>query len=266
MHFRIITLAEYANDNKSKFTVEVTLPTGELSIQLTNLGCQFLSSWINCFTTAFSKGLSWNGDFTLNDFKYFDGHIRKIKKPKVHGYGAIGDDLKEFTHHVEEILCSQNENLISKYPPYLEYYINFLNHLVIRDVCLPGEPKLYLDTALCCTTSFARERLIIELYREYEGLDQEERTKWDDAINNSHCSDTWYTEVSQIAFFKEFIDEAIKESIHYPETKIGAFRFLRDVVMHSADYRKVSFALTFVICPLCLLSVGIVCYQSSIDK
>ena len=40
------------------------------------------------------------------------------------------------------------------------------------------EYKLLIDTLVCCMTSYARERLIIELFRKYEGADENEASLW----------------------------------------------------------------------------------------
>lgn len=54
-------------------------------------------------------------------------------------------------------------------------------------------------------TSYARERLTIELYRKYERSDQEEIQKWEAAIGKSDCSSAWYTHLETIPFSKNLL-------------------------------------------------------------
>jgi hypothetical protein len=82
----------------------VSLPNGRASLQMTPMGCQFLSSWIRCFTTTFIQGKSWNGEFELVDFKFVEGHVRPITKAKTHRGkpSAMGADITEFANKVKK--------------------------------------------------------------------------------------------------------------------------------------------------------------------
>ena len=168
----------------------VPLPDGRASLQMTRLGYQFLSSWINCFTTSFIVGRSWNGEFELVDFIFAQGHVRSTTKPMRHTKkpGSVAADITKFVEEVEGILLfSDMQNVVSKRPPYVEACLRILGGLVAPGVTgplaavtgpLPNEYKLLLDTLVCCMTSYARERLIIELFRKYEGADENEASLW----------------------------------------------------------------------------------------
>ena len=84
-------------------------------------------------------------------------------------------------------------------------------------------------------TSYARERLIIELFRKYEGADENEASLWKSAINAATCPPTWRIDLSTSAMFNYFIQKKISTGKPYPKDKTGAFTLLRDVVMHAAD-------------------------------
>ena len=62
-------MEKYVSDNGENFSVEVTLPDGNVSLDMTNLGCLFLSSLLKCFTHIFVHSKSWN------NFKVTDGHV-----------------------------------------------------------------------------------------------------------------------------------------------------------------------------------------------
>ncbi|BAH95764.1 Os12g0589700 [Oryza sativa Japonica Group] len=64
-----ITLQQYVNAARQTFLTVALLPDQNHSLEITPEGCLFLLTWTKCFTEAFSKGKSWNGDFTLADFK-----------------------------------------------------------------------------------------------------------------------------------------------------------------------------------------------------
>jgi len=195
----------------------VPLPDGRASLQMTRLGCQFLSSWINCFTTSFIVGRSWNGEFELVDFIFAQGHVRSTTKPMRHTKkpGSVAADITKFVEEVEGILLfSDMQNVVSKRPPYVEACLRILGGLVAPGVTgplaavtgpLPNEYKLLLDTLVCCMTSYARERLIIELFRKYEGADKNEASLWKSAINDATFPPTWRTDLSTSAMFNYFI-------------------------------------------------------------
>jgi hypothetical protein len=227
------------------FTVEVALPDGRISLQMTMKGCQFLSSWTKCFTAAFTRGQSWNGKFTLEDFKYVDGHIRNIRWPTANcPIGSMAKDLIEFVKHVEGILCYNKTYLISKYPPYLQHFIRFANRLIPRlgaTNVLTSEEILFLETHVCFMTSYARERLIIELFRKYEGRDVNEDSHWEKAIKTASCSDTWNSDLlTESTFFVYLIEKAKGKGVVYNTSRIPAFIFVKDTVLHAADSHTVS--------------------------
>jgi len=115
----------------------VPLPDGRASLQMTRLGCQFLSSWINYFKKAFIAGRSWNGEFELVDFIFAQGHVRSTTKPTRHTKkpGSVAADITKFVEEVEGILLfSDMQNVVSKRPPYVEACLRILGGLVAPDV------------------------------------------------------------------------------------------------------------------------------------
>jgi hypothetical protein len=46
---------------------------------------------MKCLTTAFAKGYSWNGAFTLDGFKFIEHQVLHVKKPKKAGNGSMGN-------------------------------------------------------------------------------------------------------------------------------------------------------------------------------
>lgn len=138
-------------------------------------------------------------------------------------------------------------NVVSCHPPYVQSCMNMLCDLVGP---LPGpltavtgslsnKYKVLLDTLVCCMTSNARESLIVELYRKYEGADSNETPLWENAINGANCKVTWRSDLSNTPVFGYFIDKANGAGKAYSFEKTGAFKLLRDVVMHATD-RSVS--------------------------
>ena len=137
------------------------------------------------------------------------------------------------------------QNIISKRPPYIEACLRILCGLVAPDVTghlaaitgpLPNKYKLLLNTLVCCMTSYARETLIIELFRKCEGVNENKASLWKSAINDATCPPTWRIDLSTSAMFNYFIQKKVSAGEPYPKDKTGAFTLLRDVVMHAADY------------------------------
>lgn len=222
----------------------VSLPDGRASLQMTPLGCQFLSSWIKCFTTAFIKGRSWNGEFELVDFKFVEGHVCPIKPAKKHVNkpSSVGDDITKFADKVKSILqFSHIPNVVSSHPPYVQSCMKMLCDLVgplpgpftAVTGALSNKYKVLLDTLVCCMTSNARESLIIELFRKYEGTDNNETSVWQNAIDRANCKVTWLSDLSNTTMFGDFINRGYGAGKPYSFGKIGAFTLLRDVVMHA---------------------------------
>lgn len=182
-----------------------------------------------------------NGKFTLDDFKYVEGHIRNIKLPKANcPPGSMANDLITFLGHVEHILCSRKPNLISKYPPYLKQFIHFANSIIpplnVTNV-LSSEDKLFLETHICCMTCYARERLIIELFRKYDGLDVNEASDWEEAINGASCAVTWLSDLpTKSPFFEYLIEKGKNKGVQYAKSRTSAFVFIKDTVLHATDH------------------------------
>jgi hypothetical protein len=229
VYFRAISLADYVSHSSSNFIERVVLPDGQVSLQMTLIGSQFLSSWAKCLTTTFAKGCSWNGAFTLDGIKFIEDHVLHAKKPKKAGNGSMGKDVDEFLSLLETILCSANTSS----PPYLDSYIRYWRSL--RDALdvtnlLPNEDKLFLGTHVCFMTSYAREKLIFKLYRKYEGASRDETSIWNRAINGAICPSTWHSDLSSVPMLMDVFEGASKLNCPYPPSKIGAFRFMKDIV------------------------------------
>ena len=113
--------------------------------------------------------------------------------PKANCPPGSSNDLIMFLGHVEHILCSREPHLISKYPPYLKQFIHFANSIFsplnVTNV-LSSDYKLFLETHVYFITCYPRERLIIELFRKYDGLDVNEAYNWEEAISGASCSVT----------------------------------------------------------------------------
>jgi len=118
----------------------VPLPDGRASLQMTRLGYQFLSSWINCFTTAFIVGRSCNGEFKLVGFIFAQGHICSTTRPARHTKkpGSVAADITKYVEEVESLLLfSDMQNVVSKRPPYVEACLRILGGLAAPGVTGP---------------------------------------------------------------------------------------------------------------------------------
>jgi hypothetical protein len=62
------TLLYFFQEHERRFLRTVELPDRTTDIELTELGCLVLNSWIHCLTTAFVAGKTWDGVFGLDDF------------------------------------------------------------------------------------------------------------------------------------------------------------------------------------------------------
>ena len=116
-----MTIEEYLIDNKERFLTEVTLPDRRVLLNMTKEGCLFLSTWLKCFTSAFADFKSWDGNFTLKDFKVVNGHVRVIT---IAGYrltsSSVQADLVKLVQYIRTIFLKDKSNLVSRFPPYLE--------------------------------------------------------------------------------------------------------------------------------------------------
>lgn len=130
----------------------VALPDKQHSLEMTTVGCLFLSTWIRCFTDAFSRGMSWKGDFTLDDFKIVDGHVRRIKKPKRSCCREeMQDDVSKFVEEIERIFRNDDSRLISKHPPYFRDFIYRLRNMeIISDALSPRHKLLIYSSSHTC--------------------------------------------------------------------------------------------------------------------
>lgn len=216
----------------------VALPDKQHSLEMTTVGCLFLSTWIRCFTDAFSRGMSWKGDFTLDDFKIVDGHVRRIKKPKRSCCREeMQDDVSKFVEEIERIFRNDDSRLISKHPPYFRDFIYRLRNMEIISDALSPRHKLLIESHMCFMTSSSRVSFIIKLYCKYEGANESDEPKWATAIQDARSSSEWRSTVSRVIIFKDLIVRADKAESPYGSTRFEAFRLVRNAAMHAAEYR-----------------------------
>ncbi|EAY83715.1 hypothetical protein OsI_38936 [Oryza sativa Indica Group] len=221
-----ITLQQYVNAARQTFLTVALLPDQNHSLEITPEGCLFLLTWTKCFTEAFSKGKSWNGDFTLADFKVCRGHVQKHKKPKKFGDEGMKNDMEKFVEEIELVFRSRDSRLRFTYPPYFSDFTFRLRNLEIIQNVLSNQYKLLLETHMCFMPSYERGCFIIGLYRNYQGGDQND--KWETAIKTAVCASGWKTKVSNVVFFKDIVTKAEEDGRTYGKTNFEAFRFSRD--------------------------------------
>lgn len=212
--------------------MEVTLPDGNVSLEMTEEGYRILSTWLSCFMFAFSKGKSWGGKFTLKDFYVLDSHVRisNDKGPKGgHALGSMEEDIVQLLVHVKKIFCRNRGKTDLEYPPFLKNLTVFLGNLIMTGtISVPD--KLFIETHVSCTTSFRWGLLILKLHRRYMGLSKEEKVKWDAAINYVLCPYDWYNRLSKMIVFKDMFEQA-----KYEDSNIGFFTLMKDMVLHVHD-------------------------------
>ncbi|KAF8687364.1 hypothetical protein HU200_043050 [Digitaria exilis] len=99
------TLDEYFHDNKDKFLRKVTLPDGNISVDMEKKGCRILSSWLKCFTRTMAKGKTWAGRFTLQHFKVVNEHV-KVLIPATHNLNthSLKADMAELVRWIKGML------------------------------------------------------------------------------------------------------------------------------------------------------------------
>lgn len=112
-------------------------------------------------------------------------------------------------------------------------------------------------------TCYARERLIIDLFREYEGRDVNQTSDREKAINAASCAETWVSDLPTASLFFAYVIENVKvKGIQYKGSRISAFIFIKDTVLNATDSHTVSSALSltffsqqifFILCCLCML-------------
>uniref|UniRef100_A0A0E0MNN7 Uncharacterized protein n=1 Tax=Oryza punctata TaxID=4537 RepID=A0A0E0MNN7_ORYPU len=235
MAHQTMTLEQYVHDESEGFVSVVALPDGkQLSLEITNVGCLFLSTWTSCFTEAFSRGKSWNGDYTWSDFQVTHGHVHLSKQPESYGKDGIEKDSSKFVQDIEQIFMRQGSELVSVYPPYLSDFVDRLKDLKIKDDILLPVYKFFLDNHMCMMPSYQRKFFIIAVYRKYERGSQ----KWITALGNASPGQIgWLKALSKVIVFQDVINLANQENRAYHETNSDAFRLARDVAMHGSEHR-----------------------------
>uniref|UniRef100_A0A0D3HW94 Uncharacterized protein n=2 Tax=Oryza TaxID=4527 RepID=A0A0D3HW94_9ORYZ len=143
-----ITLQQYVNAARQTFLTVALLPDQNHSLEITPEGCLFLLTWTKCFTEAFSKGKSWNGDFTLADFKVCRGHVQKHKKPKKFGDEGMKNDMEKFVEEIELVFRSRDSRLRFTYPPYFSDFTFRLRNLEIIQNTNNEEEKFPDDSGI----------------------------------------------------------------------------------------------------------------------
>ncbi|CAN6230865.1 unnamed protein product [Urochloa humidicola] len=233
------TLEKYVSDNRENFSVEVPLPDGNVSLDMTKIGCLILLTLLKCFTHAFSSFKSWNGDITMSDFKVTDGHVRVIKSAEENlNSSSLQADLKILVYFIRKIFYKGNPKLIAKYPPYLNSLISFL--LSLRTPCLDDDDKLFIETHMSCVESFARGMLLIKLRKKYKSLPPSKKKIWNAAIKDLDKVPRPYTsvnQVSEVAVFHDIIEFAKNENKAYTSTRHSTIRLVRDEFAHAPSHR-----------------------------
>lgn len=236
---------KYVTDNKEKFIEVVTLPNDRVSLKMTKSGCLFLSSWLRCFTKTFADRRSWNGYFTFNDFQVVNGHVQLISIPTGRlDSSSMNTDLRRLAHYIKQIFCWDDEDLISKYPPYLENLTSFLEKL--KCSFLTHDVTLFIETHICCMESIDRGVLLAELQRKYKRLIPSRQRLWDRAIlKHGHAPFRTYMDLCEIPVFKDVIRYAQNSMENYGKSKRSTFRLMRDEFVHGPSNRFVSSSLLF---------------------
>lgn len=209
---------------------------------MTKEGCLFLSTWIKCFTSAFADSKSWNGDFSLEDFRVTNHHVLVIKKAEWRlDKNSMHADLTKLIGYIKNAFSSKKSHLISKYAPYLENLTSFLEKL--ESPFLHDVDRLFIETHICCMESHARGTLLVKLRRKNKTLDdnlqrllETEMTR----VDNNKVKFFDASSLSNTMVFKDIIAYATRKDEDYSDSKASSFRLMRDEYVHAPSIRFVS--------------------------
>lgn len=241
VYFRTHTLQEYVRDNREEFSAEISLPDGQISLDMLTVGCLFLSTLLKCFTNEWSNSRSWNGIFKLTDFRVVNGHVQVTKAADVQlNSSSLKADAQWLSQYIRRIFYKDRQFLISKYPPYLENLIGFLGSL--KTPVLFDCDKIFIETHICCMESFARGMLLVALRKKYKSLSKGLRLKWEAAIRNNHHIGVYPSidNLKKIALFHDIIEHAKNDNKAYKDDTKSRFRLMRDNFVHGPSKRFVS--------------------------
>jgi hypothetical protein len=203
---------------------------------MTKAGCLFLSTWLKCFTRAFADSRTWNGEFTLDDFRVLNGHVlvlnsaeKRLDSGSMHAY------LKKLVTHIKAIFSKNKSYLISKFAPYLENLTNFL--LKLKYPVLLDVDRLFIETHICCVESAATARgiLLVMLRKKQKSLDELEQHKWERETELPDDQQIDYVNsinLSKTPVFDDIIAHAMGRKEPYGKSRHNTFRLMRDEFMH----------------------------------
>lgn len=210
---------------------------------MTKIGCLFLSTWLKCFTRAFANSKSWNGNFTMDHFKVVHGHVLVITGADANvrlDSISMKADMARLVQYIRAIFYTNKSNLISKFPPYMENLITFLESM--GSPSLYNADRLFIETHVCCVESAARGVLLVMVQRKFKSLSSTHQEDWKSAMqlidqNKSYAS---ADNLSTAAVFQDIITEAKSRGQSYGRSKPSIFRLMRDHFMHGPSHRFVS--------------------------
>lgn len=229
---------------------------------MTRAGCLFLSTWLKCFTGAFADSKTWNGEFTLDDFRVMHGHVLVINSAEKRlDSSSMHADLKKLATHINTIFYKNKPHLISKFAPYVENLTKFL--LKLKYPVLLDADRLFIETHICCVESAARGLLLIMLRKKQKSLDATAQHKWDKATELPEKKETAYVDFSKLsntALFDDIIAHAMDRNEAYASSRHSTFRLMRDGFVHGPSKRFVSSTLFSVQFETNVLNNKILCY------
>lgn len=229
--------------NKEKLLIEVTLPNGKLSLEMTKIGCLFLSTWLKCFTRAFANSKSWNGNFTMDHFKVVHGHVLVMNGADANvrlDSSSMKADMARLVQYILATFSRNNPNLVSKFPPYMENLITFLRSR--RSPMLYNADRLFIETHVCCVESAARGVLLAMVQRKFKSLSLTRQEEWISAMQSIDKDKSYASadNLSTAAVFQDIITEAKTRGQPYGSSKPSIFRLMRDNFVHGPSHRLVS--------------------------
>jgi hypothetical protein len=236
-------MSNYLADKQDKFLVEVTLPNGDVSLEMTKIGCLFLSTWLKCFTRAFANSKSWNGNFTRESFKVARGHVLVNTGADANvrlDSSSMKADMARLVQYIREIFSRNNSNLVSKFPPYMENLITFLGSMGSPMLYKPD--RLFIETHVCCVESAARGVLLVMVQRKFKSLNNSDQKHWIDVMQEIDPEKTYVSaeDLSGVPVFQDIITEASNRGESYGSSKPSIFRLMRDHFIHAPSHRFVS--------------------------
>ncbi|PVH33725.1 hypothetical protein PAHAL_8G054800 [Panicum hallii] len=174
---RLKTLLRFFLKHKEELVKLVELTDGSDSVELTYMGCKFLSSWLCCFLRAFASGRSWGGSFDLVSFLVPRQSVHIFKTPsKELNPRNLHMDCTTFTRFVRVMFVLNNQH-----PPYLLHLLSMLDNLTMED--LSADTLFALTTHISLMPSLNRVCLVYLIKRRYDGWRPSERRRFRNHVN-----------------------------------------------------------------------------------